>query len=267
MIMAEFLLFTLAAPLAAMGEIAVGERRMGWARPSRSQVLGLVAGALGVTRDQESAHQGLEANLGFAVRTDALGRPLFDYHTAQVPDETARKARHKAGLLLATRADELACDGLETILSRREYRTDSLFTVALWARCREGRSLSEITAALDRPQFIPYFGRKSCPFSLPFAPAIVEAGTLAAAFAERRALAPLMECQRTPTRLTRSFGPEGHMRLASPQPVAADAEPSVELGFKVKQTVKRRDAVLSRARWQFVERGEVEGYLGQGGDA
>ena len=57
------------------------------------------------------------------------------------------------------------------------------------------------------------------------------------------------------------------MRLAFPQPVAADAESSVELGFKIKQTVMRRDAVLSRARWQFVERGEVEGYLGQGGDA
>ena len=45
--MPDFLTFALAAPLAAMGEIAVGERRGSWDRPGRSAVLGLIAAVLG----------------------------------------------------------------------------------------------------------------------------------------------------------------------------------------------------------------------------
>ena len=62
-----------------------------------------------------------------AVRTDASGATLSDYHTAQVP-ESRRGARH------ATRRSELDVKPLQTILSRRDYRTDALFTIAIWAR-------------------------------------------------------------------------------------------------------------------------------------
>ena len=41
--MPAFLLFSLWAPLAAMGDVAVGERRTGLERPGKSAVLGLVA--------------------------------------------------------------------------------------------------------------------------------------------------------------------------------------------------------------------------------
>ena len=87
----RFLLFTLYAPMGSFGEIAVGERRMSWARPGRSAILGLVAAAQGVERTDETAHQRLEAGLYYAVRTDAPGRPLLDYHTAQTPK--ARKGQ------------------------------------------------------------------------------------------------------------------------------------------------------------------------------
>ena len=96
----RFLLFTLYAPMGSFGEIAVGERRMSWARPGRSAILGLVAAAQGVERTDETAHQRLEAGLYYAVRTDAPGRPLLDYHTAQTPK--ARKGR-----TFATRQEEL----------------------------------------------------------------------------------------------------------------------------------------------------------------
>ena len=42
-----FLLFTLYAPMASFGEVAVGERRMSWSRPGRSAILGMVAARLG----------------------------------------------------------------------------------------------------------------------------------------------------------------------------------------------------------------------------
>ena len=51
----RFLLFTLYAPMGSFGEIAVGERRMSWARPGRSAVLGLVAAAQGIERGDEEA--------------------------------------------------------------------------------------------------------------------------------------------------------------------------------------------------------------------
>ena len=87
----RFLLFTYYAPMMAMGEIAPGERRMAFSRPARSAVLGLVAAALGLRRD-DRAHADLERGLGYAVRTDSAGRPFTDYHTAQTPQQ--RRGRH-----------------------------------------------------------------------------------------------------------------------------------------------------------------------------
>ncbi|MCY4377532.1 MAG: type I-E CRISPR-associated protein Cas5/CasD, partial [Spirochaetaceae bacterium] len=111
----RILLFTLYAPMASFGEVAVGERRMSWARPGRSAVLGLVAAALGNKRADEAAHRKLEDALHYAVRTDAPGRPLIDYHTAQTP-------RARRGRTFATRREELRSENLHTVLSTREWR-------------------------------------------------------------------------------------------------------------------------------------------------
>ena len=159
----RFLLFTLYAPMASFGEIAVGERRMSWARPGRSAVLGLVAAALGHKRNDDAAHQRLEASLYYAVRTDAPGRPFVDYHTAQTPK--ARKGR-----TFATRKEELESDALNTVLSTREWRTDASFTVALWLRSDGTVVLDDIAAGLRLPQFVLYLGRKSAPLGLPLNP-------------------------------------------------------------------------------------------------
>ena len=159
----RFLLFTLYAPMGSYGEIAVGERRMSWARPGRSAVLGLVAAALGIERDDEDAHRNLEAGLYYAVRTDASGRPLIDYHTVQTP-----KARR--GHRFATRREELQSDDLYTVLSRREWRSDACFTISLWARPDGAVDLEEIAGALRRPRLVLYMGRKSAPLGLPLNP-------------------------------------------------------------------------------------------------
>src|SRR5436305_6616758 len=131
----EFLTFALTAPLAAMGEIAVGERRGSWDRPGRSAVLGLIAACMGLTREDEPAHDALEDGYGLALRVQNVGPLLPDYHTAQVPP-TRRERR------FATRAEELSVTDLETILSRRDYRTDVLVIAALWSRAGALWSLS-----------------------------------------------------------------------------------------------------------------------------
>jgi len=234
--MQRFLLFTLYAPLAACGEIAVGEHRASWARPGKSAVLGLVAAALGITRADEKAHSALAGGYGYAVRVDAPGRPLEDFHTAEVP--RARRDRR-----WATRREELAaCDeGDSPIVSRRGYLTDTLFTAALWPQEQSPRwSPERIAEALAQPAFTPYLGRKSCPLGLPLAPEIIEAETLPEALARRSAW-PLGE-----TPLPSAGAPMLYADLGAPG--LTPAEGRIE---------RRRDALWSRRRWQFAEREEV----------
>ncbi len=64
--MTEFLCFRLHGPLASWGDIAVGERRPTSPHLSRSAVLGLVAGALGIRRDDADAWAELDRGVGFA---------------------------------------------------------------------------------------------------------------------------------------------------------------------------------------------------------
>ena len=243
----RFLLFTLYAPIGSFGEIAVGERRMSWSRPGRSAVLGLVAAARGIEREDEEAHQRLEAGLHYAVRTDAPGRPLVDYHTAQTPK--ARKGKR-----FATRREELDSDGLHTVLSVREWRTDACFTISLWPRAGRDVDLDGIAEALRRPRFVLYVGRKSAPPGLPLNPEIVEADTFMAAFEARQ---PNDE-ERWVLRRIHSPGPERTT-------VAFDHDvPGAPAGTRVE---RRRDGVASRLRWQFADRLERVTLAEEGGEA
>ncbi len=97
--MTSFLLFTIYAPFASWGDIAVGETRGSWDRPSRSAVLGLLGAALGIVREDQAAHDALDIGYGVAVRADAVGVALRDYHTAQTADASrVRKARARTRL-------------------------------------------------------------------------------------------------------------------------------------------------------------------------
>lgn len=228
--MRTFLLFTLEAPLAGLGDVAVGERRYGAERPARSAMLGLVAAALGIERRDEAAHAALGEGYGCAVRVDRPGRLLEDYHTTQVPP--ARRGRR-----FTSRRAELRANDLETILSLRDYRTDARYTVALWERDAPPHSLAELGNALRRPTFNLYFGRKACPLGRPPAPQLIEAASLADAF--DRFEDPLVPC-----------GPSTvHADL--------DARDFLGEGLREDREVRRRDALVSRSRWQFGLRDEL----------
>ena len=236
--MTEFLTFAVAAPIAAMGELAVGERRATWERPGRSAVLGLIAACFGLERNDEMAHADLEAGFGLSMRVQRMGALLADYHTAQVPP--ARRGRR-----FATRAEELAADDLETVLSRRDYRLDALVLAALWRRDNARWKLSDIETAMRAPRFTPYFGRKSCPLMLPLAPQRTEAVDPVAALGQRAKNGPEPERQ-----LARS----GAAVLITM--TAADAR-QFGLSHKIGRIEFRRDAIASRRRWQFALREEA----------
>lgn len=249
--MSTFLCFRLHGPLASWGDVAVGERRPTSPHPSRSAILGLVAAALGIRREDAEAWAELERSFGFASRTDAPGELLVDFHTAQGPEEKLLRAEasaaRKAGVPWhrpATRRAELAFarHALDTLLSTRQYRADALWTAVLWLRpgAAPRWALPELAQALRRPCFVPYLGRKSCPLDVPLEPQIVEAENPVAAMAAAR------------------FSTDD---LLAPVAAADQRGATVQWegeweGLAPAQTVRRRDRVASRSRWQFSERDE-----------
>ena len=210
---------------------------MSWARPGRSAVFGLTAAAIGIDRGDDQAHRNLETTLHYAVRTDSPGLPFIDYHTAQTPQQ-------RRGRVFATRKDELSADNLNTVLSSREWRADSYFTVALWARPSCHVDLESMARAMWQPHFALYVGRKSAPLGLPLNPAIVEADTFLRALDDRTPSEP----EHDVLRRIQSSGSISRM-------VACDLDaPGIPADFRRE---RRRDAVSSRSRWQFDDRDEA----------
>jgi len=231
--MREYLIFRLYGSMAAWGDIAVGDTRLSHTHPTKSAVIGLIAGALGITRDDEEAHNRMSKGYGFAVRMDDAGVHLTDYHTIQVPPS-------RKGKRYNTRRDELSLKRHEfgTILSRRDYRMDPMYHVAIWAKDAPPYTLAEISDRLDSPEYIPYLGRKSCPLALPMEPQVVEAESIVNAFGKAN-FADLNLFDIRPGKTASLFWEDG-----------------AEAGVEAQQTFTRRDLPLSRGRWQFGVREE-----------
>jgi CRISPR system Cascade subunit CasD len=264
--MHEYLVFHLYGPLASWGDIAVGETRPSALTPTKSAVLGLIAAALGLKRpdtvesdeeraEWESRHAALARGYGLAVSVQALGVPLSDYHTAQVPSSGTGRNRRT----FLTRRDELTWlprAELNTILSRREYRQDAFATCALWARENAPHTLAELRDALQEPRFVLYLGRKSCPLALPLKPELMSAEffeDVLSGVGLRRVLSTLWD-ETMAERLNGKFGQDVPWLLWD-----SDAETCLT----AELTVTRRDEPLSRRRWQFSVREERRAH-GQG---
>ncbi len=169
--MKEYLVFRLYGPMASWGVPAVGGDRATAIAPTRSALLGLLGAALGITRDNGEKLEALQQSVSFGVKQCVPSSILRDYHTAQVPSE-------KRGVTHLTRKSELSEAKLNTVLSSRDYRCDGVWVVAVWLRANPQVALSAIKAALEKPVFPLYLGRKSCPLSLPLSPKTIETETL-----------------------------------------------------------------------------------------
>jgi CRISPR system Cascade subunit CasD len=248
----KFLVFQLYGPLASWGEVAVGGERPVAPHPGRSAILGMLAAAAGIRRDQEEQHQVLEQAFGMAVRMETAGTLLHDYHTVQVPPQAALKKhpaitrRDELSALAAYQQDNPKTSG--TILSNRAYRCDALYQIALWKRQDSSLTLEQAKDYLNCPNFTLCLGRKSCPPALPLQAHIVKAATLVDAFlaAECISLQEFLEI----------LGMKGvDLNKGRCAALFWDGD-SVESGIPARETFIRRDAVLSRRRWQFEERRE-----------
>ncbi|WP_442801263.1 type I-E CRISPR-associated protein Cas5/CasD [Serratia rubidaea] len=240
--MSQYLVFQLYAPLASWGEAAVGEVRHTSALPSRSALLGMLAAALGIRREDERRLSDINQHYHFAIRLlSGHEQWLRDYHTVQMPKEN-RKRRY------VTRRDELvsSADKLETMLTSREYRCDAYYHVAVEHTPGAPFSLDELASALACPVFPLYLGRKSCPPALPLHPQILD-GTLGDVLrlAQQDARYGLICEQLADITSAQTFCVwEGEQE-----------------GVTEFATQQRSDQPVSRQRWQFTTRFQHSGHL------
>ncbi|MFM5685943.1 type I-E CRISPR-associated protein Cas5/CasD [Aeromonas caviae] len=238
--MSHYLLFQLQGALASWGEPAVGEMRHTNTVPSRSALLGLLTAALGICRDEEERLAEFNRHYQFVVRLLNEGSWLSDYHTIQVPKESRK-------LHPASRKDELTLelDDLQTILSRREYRCDVYYLVAIAMTEGAPHGLGELADALRYPRFPLYLGRKSCPPGLPLAP-VCQKGELGVLLRQAE------------DRLLEDLQP----RLGWGEVCYWEGD---HQGLLLQQSQFRIDQPLSRRRWQFTSRLQHRGLLVKGG--
>ena len=214
--MAEYVIFTLVAPMGSFADLAGHERRPSGTWPARSAVLGLVGAALGVRRD-ELARQEKLSIWRTAVSVLSRGVAFRDYHTVQtVPTKYIKRP--------ATRREALG-SGDYTVVTLRDYRSDCAFGVALWG----GEGPEEIRKALFSPHFTLYLGRKSCPLSAPMAPKVIKAANPVDALA-RIQLPPF---------LSRELNPERPLMVVSEEPLDGS-----------RQEI-RWDEPLDKVSWHF----------------
>jgi len=170
------LAFRLFGPLAAWGTGEAGETDRPTAdHPGRSAVVGLLGAALGLRRDDERAHADLAASVRLAVAAQGDRRVLRDYRTVQTV-EPGRRQR-KTGFV--SRKHALAAgDKVHTMITRRQYIQDGLWRVFLAPRADAVYTPDDLAAALRRPAFELYLGRRDCPLALPPDPRILDDGDI-----------------------------------------------------------------------------------------
>ncbi len=211
-----YLVFSLSASLGSMGELAGHERRGSLLWPGRSALIGLMGAALGIRRDGDFS--GLDS-LKIDVAVFDSGTVLRDFHTIQsVPAAAVKKPNSRP------EAIRKAGGRLTTSITLRDYRAGVFYGVAV-----QGEGLEEIAAALRKPHFTLYLGRKSCPLSSPLNPQVVQADTVEEALGQVK----------VPFWLSR------HVDLS---------EKVMVVGEQGSQRDYVHDVPLDRQRWHFAAR-------------
>lgn len=129
------LLLRLAGPLQSWGIDCKFETRRTENYPTKSGVIGMVAAAMGYSREQSLEELN---SLKFGIRVDHQGELLCDYHVAMAKNP---------------------------YVTRRYYLSDATFLVGLESDNME--FLQTIENALKNPKYPLFLGRRSCPPTFP----------------------------------------------------------------------------------------------------
>ena len=246
----NYLVFRLYGPMASWGEIAVGENRHSARYPGKSAILGLLGAALGIKRDDIDNQNALFSGYTMAVKMLSGGHLLKDYHTAQAPDSVG-KFRYR------TRRDEIVAgrDRLGTVLSSREYRTDSEAIVVLASSPTAAWSLELLQQALLKPKFHLYLGRKACPLAAPLQPELIEADGFFNALESYQSKELLID-QPDWVDQSRFLKPDSVSHYYWQGSLEEFTGEIFEIPANEVQQLVRHDQPVSRVRWQFQPRSE-----------
>ncbi|MBR6107517.1 MAG: type I-E CRISPR-associated protein Cas5/CasD [Oscillospiraceae bacterium] len=132
------LLLRLAAPLQSWGDCSKFEVRGTGREPTKSGVIGMLAAALGISREDADALEPLKS-LRFGIRADREGHLLRDFHIAR--------------------------NQKTSYVTYRDYLSDAAFLAGL--ELDNDAFLEQLAHALTHPVYPLYLGRRSCPVTLP----------------------------------------------------------------------------------------------------
>ena len=156
------LLLRFDAPLMSFGAPVVDNRGVIQPYPALSMMTGLVGNALGYDHADSGCLGALQRRLRYAVRQDRAGRRLQDYQTVDFskPYMDDARAWTTRGELEARKGGS-ASSG--THIRERDYWADAVYTVALTLDPPgDAPALSDVAAALLRPERPLFIGRKTC---------------------------------------------------------------------------------------------------------
>lgn len=166
----------LRAPLMSFGGEAIDALGVVRDFPAQSMLVGLVANALGWTREMREAHQQLQDRLLFGAVHEREPKGLTDYQTARIyQDDTAWSTR---GTPIGRSPSPSYRNRDEhgrwlTVQQWRDYGVDMSVSVVLrLAPAETAPTLDDVATALQRPARPLFIGRKN---SLPSAPLLVGA--------------------------------------------------------------------------------------------
>lgn len=165
-------LLHLQGPMMSFGDIGFGQLRDAGNAPSRSAVIGVIAAALGIERGDAELlrlHRDLCVHVGMA----RAGTIAVDYHTV---------ATAGYGVFDASQLRRGGVRGANALLTYRTYHMDSHFVVLVTSDDVE--LAVQCRAALRRPVFTGYLGRRSCPPSTPLLPVDVKEDSITKALAD-----------------------------------------------------------------------------------
>ncbi len=181
------LLIRLAGPMQSWGGDSKFDIRDTEREPTKSGVIGMLAAALGIRRDDKESLSEL-SKLKYGVRADREGLVICDFHTVHGTKNS--------------------------YVTRRYYLNDALFLAGL--ECEDEETLKKYEYALKHPVYPLFLGRRSCPVTLPLVIGIRK-GSLADALENEPLLCndPVL-----PLRIVADGGNEGSYMLKKDVPVS-----------------------------------------------
>lgn len=146
----SILILRLEGPLQSWGEHSVYFEEGDTATmPTKSGIVGLLACALGISKEESTEIAALSDALTVGIRADRPGKILVDYQTTSAkPLQTAEHGKRGSK------------EKKSTIFTHKQYLEDAAFTVAITSK--DESLLKHIADALKHPSWSIFLGRKSC---------------------------------------------------------------------------------------------------------